>query len=428
MALFLGIDVGTSGCRAVIINEHGTQIATHHVTIATPNQENARRSQNGEVWWQAVYLLLKELASLAPIHEVTAIAVDGTSSTLLITDKNGIPLRDGLMYNDARSHKEAEQIAAIAPAESAAHGASSALAKLLWFQRQGIPENTRHALHQADWIAGQLSGQFGISDENNCLKLGYDVINRCWPEWFDQLDVDRSLLPKVTVPGTTIGTVQNEIANQLGLSPQTRVVSGTTDSIAAFLASGASEIGDAVTSLGSTLALKVLSDKPIFAPAFGVYSHRLGNKWLVGGASNCGGTMLLQCFSSEQMAAMTPQLNPDMPTGLDYYPLPSIGERFPVNDPELMPRVAPRPADDHLYFQGLLEGIATVEQQGYRLLAELGTPYPTKVLTMGGGAQNLAWNRIRQNRLGIPVEMSKKTETALGAAMLALNSEHSQLS
>ncbi|VAW88694.1 Carbohydrate kinase, FGGY family [hydrothermal vent metagenome] len=425
MALFLGIDVGTSGCRAVVIDEHGAQITAHHVAMAIPSQENAQRSQNGEVWWQAVCLLLKELASVAPINEVTAIAVDGTSSTLLITDKNGIPLRDGLMYNDARSHKEAEQIAAIAPAENGAHGASSALAKLLWFQKQGIPENTRHALHQADWIAGQLSGQFGVSDENNCLKLGYDVINRCWPEWFDQLEVDRSLLPEVTIPGTTIGTVQNEIANQLGLSPQTRIVSGTTDSIAAFLASGASEVGDAVTSLGSTLALKVLSDKPVFAPEFGVYSHRLGDRWLVGGASNCGGTTLLHFFNTEQMATMTPQLDPNKPTGLDYYPLPSIGERFPVNDPELTPRVVPRPADDHLYFQGLLEGIAAVEQQGYRLLAELGTPYPTKVLTMGGGAGNPAWHAIRQNKLGIPVEMSKKTETALGPAMLALNSEHS---
>ncbi|MCF6324220.1 MAG: FGGY-family carbohydrate kinase [Gammaproteobacteria bacterium] len=422
MALFLGIDVGTSGCRAVVIDEHGTQIATHHVTMVTPSQKNAQRSQNGVIWWQAVCLLLKEFGSMVPINEVSAIAVDGTSSTLLITDENGTPLHHGLMYNDARSHKEAEQIAAIAPAESAAHGASSALAKLLWLQKQGIPENARHVLHQADWIAGRLSGQFGISDENNCLKLGYDVINRCWPEWFEQLGVDCSLLPEVTVPGTTIGTVQNELANQLGLSPQTRVVSGTTDSIAAFLATGASEVGDAVTSLGSTLVLKVLSDKPVFAPEFGVYSHRLNDRWLVGGASNCGGTTLLQHFSSEQLAAMTPQLNPDIPTGLDYYPLPSIGERFPVNDPGLSPGITPRPTDDVHYFQGLLEGIATVEQQGYRLLTELGTPYPTKVLTMGGGAQNPAWNRIRQNRLGIPVEVNKNTETALGSAILALNS------
>jgi len=420
--LYLGIDVGTSGCRAVVINQHGEQVATHHLSMPPPNQDDSHISQNSEIWWQAACTLLKELSHSVTMKDIEAIAVDGTSSTLLITDADGTPLCDGLMYNDARSHKEAEQIAIIAPAESGAHGASSALAKLLWFQKQGMPGNPRHALHQADWIAGRLSGRFGISDENNCLKLGYDIINRCWPAWFNQLGVDRPLLPEVTLPGTTIGTVRSKIANQLGLSPQTSVVSGTTDSIAAFLASGSSEVGDAVTSLGSTLALKVLSDKPVFAPEYGVYSHRLGEQWLVGGASNCGGATLLQCFSSEQMATMTPHLNPDIPTGLNYYPLPSVGERFPVNDPELSPRVTPRPADDMHYFQGLLEGIATVEQQGYQLLAELGAPYPTKVLTMGGGAENPAWNRIRQNRLGIPVKMSTKKETALGPAILALNS------
>ncbi len=426
--LYLGIDVGTSGCRAVVIDEHGDQIASHHVAMAAPNQNGARCSQKGEVWWQAVCTLLSELGSAIPLSDLLVIAVDGTSSTLLITDENGTPLSDGLMYNDARSQNEAKQIAAVAPAENGAHGASSALAKLLWLQKQGLPANARHALHQADWIAGQLSGRFGISDENNCLKLGYDIINRCWPPWFNQLAVDCLLLPKVTVPGTTIGTIQSRIANQLALSPQTRIVSGTTDSIAAFLATGASVVGDAVSSLGSTLTLKVLSDVPVFAPAFGVYSHRLNDRWLVGGASNCGGTTLRQFFNTKQMTAMTPQLNPDIPTGLDYYPLPSIGERFPINDPQLTPRVSPRPADDHRYFQGLLEGIAAIEHRGYQLLSELGAPYPTKILTMGGGAKNPAWHTIRQNRLGIPVEMSKKTETALGPAILALNSESGQRS
>ncbi len=420
--LYLGIDVGTSGCRAVVIDEHGTQIATHHVTMAAPNQDGARIEQNGWIWWKTVCTLLEELRDTVPMGEIAAIAVDGTSGTLLITDEKGNPLCDALMYNDARSSKEAEKVAAVAPPKSGAHGASSALAKLLWFQKQGLPENAQYALHQADWIAGQLSGRFGISDENNCLKLGYDIIERCWPAWFDQLDVDRSLLPEVTIPGTTIDTIRADIATHLGLSPQTRIVSGTTDSIAAFLATGASEIGDAVTSLGSTLALKVLSDKPIFAPEQGVYSHRLGDKWLVGGASNCGGTTLLQFFSTEEMTAMTPHLNPIKPADLDYYPLPSIGERFPVNDPTLAPRLDPRPENDLLFFQGLLEGIAAVEKQGYQRLADLGAPYPTRVLTMGGGAKNYAWGAIRQQRLNTPVELCHKVPTAQGPALQALNS------
>jgi len=422
MALYLGIDVGTSGCRAVVIDEHGSQVATHHVAMTAPDHDGPRISQNSQIWWQAVCKLLTELGQTIALSDISAIAVDGTSGTLLITDDQGKPLCNALMYNDARSHKEAEIIAATAPPESGAHGTSSALAKLMWLQKQGLPTNARYALHQADWIVGQLMGKFGISDENNCLKLGYDIINRRWPDWFEQLGIDSSLLPRVTEPGTPIGTMRSSLAKQLGLSPQTRIISGTTDSIAAFLATGACQIGDAVTSLGSTLALKILSDKPIFAPEHGVYSHRLGDQWLVGGASNCGGTTLLQYFNAEQMTALTPQLNPDKSTGLNYYPLPSTGERFPVNDPNLMPRLAPRPEQDYLYFQGLLEGIACVEKQGYQLLAKLGAPYPTKVLTMGGGANNSKWLTIRQIALGISVTSCKQTETALGPAMLARRS------
>jgi len=423
MALYLGIDIGTSGCRAVAIDEHGSRVATHHVAMPAPNHDGARISQNGQIWWQAVCRLLTELGQTIALRDISAIAVDGTSGTLLITDDQGKPLCDALMYNDARSHKEAEIIAATAPPESGAHGASSALTKLMWLQKQGLPANARHALHQADWIAGQLMGKFDVSDENNCLKLGYDIINRRWPSWFEQLDIDSSLLPRVTEPGTPIATMRSRLAKLLGFSPETRIMSGTTDSIAAFLATGACQIGDAVTSLGSTLALKILSDKAIFAPEYGVYSHRLGDQWLVGGASNCGGATLLKFFNAEQMTALTPQLNPDKSTGLNYYPLPSTGERFPINNPNLMPRLAPRPKQDYLYFQGLLEGIACVEKQGYQLLAKLGAPYPTKVLTMGGGANNSKWLSIRQIALGISVTSCKQTETALGSAILARQSK-----
>ncbi len=430
MALYLGIDVGTSGCRAVVIDTQGKQVAAYHVAMIAPEQHGVRSEQNGWIWWKTVCELLEALSKAVSMGEIAAIAVDGTSGTLLLTDADGNPLGNALMYNDARSDHEASAIAAAAPAESGAHGASSALAKLLWLQsNHRVSGNARHALHQADWIAAQLSGTFGISDENNCLKLGYDVINRRWPAWFESLKfeslgIDHSLLPSVTVPGETIGTIRPEIANHLGLSLQTRIVSGTTDSIAAFLATGAAEIGDAVTSLGSTLVLKLLSDKPIFAPEYGVYSHRLGDRWLVGGASNCGGATLLQYFSTQQMATMTPQLDPTTPTGLDYYPLPATGERFPINDPTLTPRITPRPADDLQFFQGLLEGIAQVEARGYQLLAELGAPYPRRVLTVGGGATNVPWGVIRARHLDTEVISCGDVQTARGSALLARSYEN----
>ena len=157
----------------------------------------------------------------------------------------------------------------------------------------------------------------------------------------------------------------------------------------------------------------------MFSPAHGVYSHRLGDRWLTGGASNSGGAVLAQYFSAEELRALTPLLKPDVPTGLDYYPLPSTGERFPVNDPALAPRLSPRPADRVVFLQGLLEGIARIEARGYELLAELGAPRLTALWTGGGGAQNPAWERIRARALKVEMRHARSEQAAYGSALLA---------
>jgi hypothetical protein len=227
------------------------------------------------------------------------------------------------------------------------------------------------------------------------------------------------LLPKVHAPGTILGNVAADFAKLFGLEPDTEVVCGTTDGVAAFLAAGAIQPGNAVTSLGSTLVLKLLSEQPVYSALHGVYSHRLGKYWLAGGASNSGGAVLLQYFKIEQMREMTPLLDPDSPTGLDYYPLPDVGERFPINDPHLGPRLEPLPPDSVTFFQGMLEGIAQIEADGYRLLAQLGATPLTEVRTTGGGAQNPAWTRMRERVLGVKMKPAHAGAAAYGAALLA---------
>ena len=93
-----------------------------------------------------------------------------------------------------------------------------------------------------------------------------------------------------------------------------------------------------VTSLGSTLAVKLLSSTRVDDARYGIYSHRLGDMWLVGGASNSGGAVLRQLFSDKDLKILSAQIDPSQPSPLDYYPLPSVGERFPVADPHQEPR------------------------------------------------------------------------------------------
>ncbi len=418
MSLYLGIDFGTSGCRTCVIDGHGRVQAETRVALGNPRYPVSATEQDPQDWWDALAKALDMLQGEAPLETVAGLAIDATSATLLLVDARGRPLTPALMYNDTRAVDQARQIGARAPAASAAHGASSSLAKLLYLQAAGTTDKARFALHQADWLSSRLAGRFGITDENNALKLGYDPVTRCWPGWLDALGTERRLLPEVVPAGQPVGVLATEYCRRWGFAPGTRIVSGTTDSTAGFIATGAGT-GEAVTALGSTLVLKVRSVRPVFAPDYGVYSHRLGDDWLVGGASNSGGCVLRQFFSQADIERLTASLQPERPTGLDYYPLPSPGERFPENDPGLQPQLTPRPADDGVFFQGLLEGIAAIERRGYRLLQHLGASYPQRVQTVGGGAVNTAWCRIRETLLGVPVIAARHQEAAYGAALLA---------
>jgi sugar (pentulose or hexulose) kinase len=120
-----------------------------------------------------------------------------------------------------------------------------------------------------------------------------------------------------------------------------------------------------VTSLGNTLVLKLLTDRPLFNSDWGIYSHRLGVAWLAGGASNSGGAAIARHFSLDRIRELSEKMTVDVPTGLDYCPLAWRGDRFPRHDPEMESRVSPRPDDDARFLQALMEGVTSVENLGY---------------------------------------------------------------
>ena len=417
----IGVDVGTSGCRAVAITTSGEPIAEALVPLQAPvRRPDGGVEQDPELWWQGVLSVLRQIGTELDGCAVDALCLDGTSATLLLCRPNGSPLGPALMYNDCRAREQAARIAAVTPEDSPARGASSSLAKLLFLRDQYRPRERVFALHQADWLCGRLLGRQGATDWNNALKLGFDPALETWPAWLDRLDLDPVVLPRCHRPGAVLGTLAEAVSEQLGWARAIRVRAGTTDSTAAVVATGANRVGDAVTSLGSTLVLKIVSDCPVSAPEYGVYSHRIGRHWLVGGASNTGGAVLRQYFDDARIRALSAGIDPSASSGLDYYPLPAPGERFPRHDPTLEPRLSPRPPDDQLFLHGLLEGIARIEAAGYQRLTELGAPSPRRILTIGGGAGNATWTAMRQRLLGRPVLPARHQQAAYGAALLAL--------
>ena len=410
MNCYLGIDFGTSGARAVVIDEA-------RIIKAEVEQlfDSAPPEDWVDIWKNALFNLIAQLPRDLR-SQIKAIAINGTSSTVMLCDERGNVLNIPLLYNDGRGVAVMDRLKAIAPANNIVLSATSSLAKLLWMSQQPFFVQGRYLLHQADYLAYLLHGKLGISDYHNALKLGYDIENLNYPTWLTNLAV-MPLLPQVLAPGTPIG----EVTAALGLRSDCVVCAGTTDSIAAFLASGAKNPGEAVTSLGSTLVLKLLSRTRVENADLGIYSHRLGDLWLTGGASNTGGAVLKHFFTDAELASLSSQIKADT-SDLDYYPLLKMGDRFPINDPLLQPRLEPRPESDVEFLHGLLESMARIESRGYELLQQLGANKLTCIYTAGGGAKNAVWTKIRGLYLQVPMLSPIHTAAAYGTALLAMQS------
>jgi sugar (pentulose or hexulose) kinase len=401
----------------IAIDEQNNIIATEQQSLTIPPTTHPKSEQDPNYQWKFVLQTLTPVISQCQDYVIQAVAVDATSGSVLITNNQGQPVTPILMYNDARAVAQSELIAKVAPKESGAHGSTSGLAKLLYLQRHSsIPADAK-LLHQADWLNFKLGAPLGVSDYNNALKTGYDPVDQCWPAWIETL-TNKSFLPKIVAPGTVIGTLSESLCQSLKITNRPNIIAGTTDSIAGLIATGAHNIGDAVTSLGSSLVVKLISDKPLFIPEQGVYSHRLGNKWLVGGASNTGGAVLKHYFDKQQLESLSKKITLD-DTPADYYPLLSAGERFPISDPALQPKLTPRPKNDVQFLHGMLAGIAKIEQHAYQCLKNAGAAPITTIRTVGGGAKNHVWQSIRQQYITVPFIVSENTEAAYGAALLA---------
>ncbi|KAJ7543569.1 hypothetical protein O6H91_09G043500 [Diphasiastrum complanatum] len=354
--LYLGFDFGTSGARMVAIDDNAEICADAKRQYPVDAKKELAAS-----WRETLFNLLQELP-VAIRSSIMAVSLDGTSSTTMIVDKStGTPLHPPMMYNE--NFPEALPfLRNIAPPNHTVLTGTSTLAKLLvwWCNHKQKNKSNAVLMHQTDWLLALLHGTYGITDYNNALKVGYDPAEEEYPDWLLSQPFS-VMLPVVRKPGTFIGFVTTDIADTYGLPRDCRVCTGTTDSIAAFLAARVTQSGEAVTSLGSTLAVKLLSTKRVDDARFGIYSHRLGDYWLVGGASNTGGAVLRQYFSDKEIQELSSKIDPAVQSYLDYYPLPATGERFPEANPNLTPRLEPRPVSNIEFLHGILESMARIE-------------------------------------------------------------------
>jgi len=401
--VFIGIDIATSNLRAVAIDITGTPVARASEPIAPVIKgDDKSATQDSKSWIKSVDKVLTQLCKELGEKGLTpqSLLISATSGTFVLCNKDGAPIADAIMYNDGRANDPLSRAAKVIE--------SSNKSGPVYFAN--TPEFV--IAHLSDQPLSHLP-----TDTSHGLKMGVDFESKDYLATTKEIAASLNItLPKVVLPGTKIATISNQIAAKLGIPP-IPIYAGMTDGCTAQIAAGGAT--GSVTSLGTTMVIKVVADTNISGDGF--YSHLLpSNRYLLGGASNIGGISYqkyandIESFNNK--AAQIPSAN------FITYPLTVTGERFPIKSSTITNLISAKPDSDVMNFRGILEGIAFTEKYAYDLLQKAGAKLSQTIYTTGGGGKSKVLSQIRANILNRPVAITNTTGSDMGAAFLSLAS------
>ena len=241
--LVLGIDLGTSGIRTAVVAANGA-------VLDSRSQAYGGDFANPHSWRAGCGDLIRAIPAQLR-YQLKALAVDGTSGTLLACDRDGSPHGKALAYSQSCPELQSALQPLVDPSSPAASCSGSLARALRLLTCHGEKILLRH---QADWISGWLLNDWRWGEEGNNLRLGWDLITNSWPARFAEQPW-RPALPEIRPSGSILGMIAPEQAKALGLANDLIIVAGTTDSNAAVLAADPGP-GDGITVLGTTLVMK----------------------------------------------------------------------------------------------------------------------------------------------------------------------------
>lgn len=424
--MWVGIDLGTQGCRVAVVTADGAVLAMCESAIRSARSVDRWHEQDPEEWKVAVASAAREALTSLGTSVVAGLAICGTSGTFLVADSHGHPLTRALMYDDSRATDE--QLSRVRQAWlTCAHRngyevqLSWALPKLAWVVDHVAGAADGQLYFAPDVIASWLTGERVATDNTHALKAGFDLVQGEWPEAeFAVAGLPTSLLPRVVRPGTEIGRVSSAAANATGIPVGTPVLAGMTDGCAGQVASGALHEDEWNTSLGTTLIFKGVSGRLLHDTAGAVYSHaHPDGGWLPGGASSSGGGALTSAFPTADLGSLDRAAAARIPTRLVRYPLTKPGERFPFVRDDAEPFMLGTPRDDLDMFAAILQGVALVERLGFAYLRFLGARVAGTISFTGGATRSELWTQLRADVLGRAAQVPSSPEASVGVAIVA---------
>jgi xylulokinase len=288
--------------------------------------------------------------------------------------------------------------------------AGNPLDRAIFIRKTEKLDGTLHLVHTPEFVVAALLNkkpQDIAADWSHALKTGVNLSTKNWQtEITSQASAENISLPGIVAPGTKLGEI-GELS----------IYAGMTDGCTAQISAGGADLGSAVTTLGTTMVIKLVSNRDVSGPGF--YSHLLpANNWLVGGASNLGG-ISFKDFASD-IKSWDQKAEVRGPASFVTYPLVATGERFPIANKDLAKVSSGSAVNEIDNYRAILEGIAFAEKLSYEILAKAGAPLTGELRTAGGGTKSPTWCRLRATVLNRPIIAKKDSGSDLGAALIAI--------
>lgn len=436
MNTYIGIDLGTSGVKLLLVAADGTILAENTQAYPVFYPHPGWSEQNPEDWFAATISGLKELLAGQDKAAVKGISFGGQMHGLVSLDKNDKVIRPAILWNDGRTEKQTEYLNEVIGKEKLSEYtgniafAGFTAPKILWM-RENEPENfTRISkiMLPKDYLAYCLSGVFctDYSDASGMLLL--DVKNRRWSEEMCEIcGLTEQQFPQLYESYEVVGTLKKEISEQLGLSADVKIIAGAGDNAAAAVGTGVVGEGGCNISLGTSGTLFVSSQKykEDKANALHSFCHADGGWHLMGcilSAASCNAWWSDKILQTNDYAKEQEGVEGELGKN-DVYFLPYLmGERSPHNDVNACGAfIGMRPDTTRQQMTlAVLEGVAFALRDCLEAAKRNGVNIGRTMLC-GGGAKSPLWRKIIANVMNMPVDIPQTEQgPAFGAAMLAM--------
>lgn len=432
MSLLLGIDIGTTATKALLLDPERGPVAEAERRATLRSPQAGWAEEDPDEWWANVCALTRELAAGA---QVAAVGFSGMVPCVILLDAEGRVLRPSIQQNDARAVEEIGILRARLAGARVLERTGSPITQqsvgptLLWLaaNEPEVWERTRTVLGSYDLMAFRLTGARNV-EANWALESGlYDLERGAWAgDILEAAGADPALLPPVRRPDEVVGRVTREAAAATGLAAGTPVVAGSADHVASAFAAGLVDDGDLLVKLGGAGDVLLVTGEPLIDERLYLDLHLVPGKYLPNGCMAVSGSLIR--WFQERLAgnAALEELDREAEAAgpgaggivaLPYF----LGEKTPINDPEARGAFIGLHLGHtrgHL-FRAVLEGIAFGFRHHVDVFAERGHR-PRRVRVTNGGARSRVWTQVTADVLGLPLEKPASAGgSALGAAFCA---------